>query len=215
MTIADNLVANLADVKARAGGAAVIAVSKTHGVAAVRDALAAGQRVFGENRVQEAAAKFPALRRDYPDIELHLIGPLQTNKARDAVGLFDVIQTVDREHLVDALAAAMTKTGRRPRFYVEVNIGAEPQKAGVAPTALGAFLDYCRAAGVAISGLMCMPPQGVDPRPFFTRMRDLAAQYDLPHLSMGMSGDFEIAVACGATEVRVGTAIFGARAGAA
>jgi pyridoxal phosphate enzyme (YggS family) len=206
-----NIAENIAHIRAQAGPAKAIAVSKTQTVDVVRQALAVGQRMFGENRVQEAKEKFPPLRQAYPDIELHLIGALQTNKARDAVETFDVIQTVDRERLVDALVDALRKTGRKVRFYVEVNIGNEPQKAGVSPDHLGAFLDYCHDKGLAISGLMCIPPHNTDPRPHFMRMRQLADQFKLPHLSMGMSADYREAVECGATEVRVGTALFGVR----
>ena len=203
---------NLAVVRARCGAARLIAVSKTQDAMAITAALDAGQRMFGENRVQEAEAKFPALRIAYPDIQLHLIGALQTNKAQDAVELFDVIQTLDRPQLADALAKAIRKTGRTPRIYIEVNIGKEPQKAGIAPDRVSDFLIYCRNVyGLNIGGLMCIPPLGLEARPFFRQMRTLADRLSLPHLSMGMSGDFETAVECGATEVRVGTAIFGTR----
>ncbi|MDR3423557.1 MAG: YggS family pyridoxal phosphate-dependent enzyme [Alphaproteobacteria bacterium] len=206
-----SIAANLAALRARAGNATLIAVSKTHGITAVREALAAGQRVFGENRVQEAQGKFPDLRRTYPDIELHLIGTLQSNKAQAAVALFDVIQTLDRPALAEALAQAIQKTGRRPRIYIEVNIGNEPQKAGIAPDQTESFLASCRQIGLQISGLMCIPPQGQDPTPYFLRTHELQERLALPHLSMGMSQDFKIALACGATEIRIGTAIFGAR----
>ena len=190
----------------------LVCVSKTYEAEVIRPVLAAGQRVFGENRVQEAQSKWPQLRRDYPDIELHLIGALQTNKAQTAVGLFDVIQTLDRPSLADALAKAMRKTDRRPRFYIEVNSGNEPQKAGIAPDQLESFLAYCRdKCHLPIIGLMCIPPHDHDPRPHFRRLREWADRLSLPHLSMGMSADFETALACGATEVRIGTAIFGAR----
>jgi len=198
------------------GSVTLIAVSKTKTENDVRVAIAAGQKLFGENRVQEAKAKFTSLRVEYPDLKLHLIGSLQTNKAEDAVRLFDVIETLDRPRLAMALAEAMKKTGRTPAFYVEVNIGAEPQKAGIAPTALGDFLAFCReACRLNITGLMAIPPQNEDPTPYFVRLRELAEQYKLTDLSMGMSGDFEAAIACGATEIRVGTAIFGARTAAA
>lgn len=202
---------NLAAVRARAKGATLVAVSKTQDANAVREALQAGQRIFGENRVQEAQEKFPPLRRDYPDIEVHLIGPLQTNKAKAAVELFDVIETLDRPALAEALAKAMDKTGKRPRLYIEVNIGGEHQKAGIAPDKAEDFLAFCRLRGLEISGLMCIPPHDADPEPFFRRMRALADRLALPHLSMGMSGDFETAIACGATAIRIGTAIFGDR----
>ncbi|MEY4682074.1 MAG: YggS family pyridoxal phosphate-dependent enzyme [Alphaproteobacteria bacterium] len=189
----------------------LVAVSKTFGDDAVRAALDAGQRVFGENRVQEAAGKFPALKASYPDLELHLIGPLQTNKAREAVALFDVIESVDRERLARELAKEMARTGRRPRLYVQVNIGEEPQKAGVAPAELDALLASCKALGLAIEGLMCIPPVDQPPAPFFARLRELAARHALPVVSMGMSGDYAEAIAQGATHVRVGSAIFGVR----
>jgi PLP dependent protein len=203
---------NIATARARLKGAELIAVSKTQSIDAIREALKAGQRAFGENRVQEAQKKFPALRQEYPDIDLHLIGPLQTNKAKDAVELFDVIETLDRPELAEALAKAMRKTGRTPRLYIEVNIGREPQKSGVAPDKAEAFLAACRDVyGLRVSGLMCIPPDGKNPRPYFSAMRDLARHLSLPHLSMGMSADFETAAACGATEVRLGTALFGVR----
>jgi pyridoxal phosphate enzyme (YggS family) len=189
----------------------LVAVSKTFGDDAVRAALDAGQRVFGENRVQEAAGKFPALKASYPDLELHLIGPLQTNKAREAVALFDVIESVDREKLARELAKEMARAGRRPRLYVQVNIGEEPQKAGVAPGELDALLEACRGLGLAIEGLMCIPPADQPPAPFFARLRELAARHALPVVSMGMSGDYAEAIAQGATHVRVGSAIFGVR----
>jgi pyridoxal phosphate enzyme (YggS family) len=191
---------------------ALVAVSKTHGVRTVRQALKAGQRIFGENRVQEAAAKFPQLRSDYPDLELHLIGPLQTNKVKDAVALFDVIETVDRPKLAAKLAEEMQRSGRRPRCYIQVNIGNEPQKAGVPPDDISALLALSRDEyRLPIVGLMCIPPAGEDPTPYFTRMAALTKAYQLPILSQGMSGDFPAAIAAGATHVRVGTAIFGAR----
>ena len=189
----------------------LVAVSKTFGDDAVRAALDAGQRVFGENRVQEAAGKFPALKASYPDLELHLIGPLQTNKAREAVALFDVIESVDREKLARELAKEMARAGRRPRLYVQGNIGEEPQKAGVAPGELDALLEACRGLGLAIEGLMCIPPADQPPAPFFARLRELAARHALPVASMGMSGDYAEAIAQGATHVRVGSAIFGVR----
>ena len=189
----------------------LVAVSKTFGDDAIRAALDAGQRVFGENRVQEAAAKFPALKASHPDLELHLIGPLQTNKAREAVALFDVIESVDREKLARELAKEMARAGRRPRLYVQVNIGEEPQKAGVAPGELDALLEACRGLGLAIEGLMCIPPADQPPAPFFARLRELAARHALPVVSMGMSGDYAEAIAQGATHVRVGSAIFGVR----
>jgi len=194
-----------------ASGVTLVAVSKTFGADAVQAALDAGQRVFGENRVQEAAAKFPALKASHPDLELHLIGPLQTNKAREAVALFDVIESVDREKLARELAKEMARAGRRPRLYVQVNIGEEPQKAGVAPGELDALLEACRGLGLAIEGLMCIPPADQPPAPFFASLRELAARHALPVVSMGMSGDYAEAIAQGATHVRVGSAIFGVR----
>jgi pyridoxal phosphate enzyme (YggS family) len=189
------------------------AVGKGHAAEAIATAIVAGQKLFGENRVQEAKAKYAGLREKHPGIELHLIGPLQTNKAEEAVRLFDVIETLDRPKLAEAFAVAIRKTARAPVFYIEVNIGAEKQKAGIAPQELGGFLAFCRKnCGLTVEGLMCIPPQDRNPAPFFRRLRELAAQHGLAQLSMGMSGDFETAVREGATEVRVGTGIFGERA---
>ncbi|HTJ63785.1 MAG TPA: YggS family pyridoxal phosphate-dependent enzyme [Alphaproteobacteria bacterium] len=208
--------AQIADAAAKAGrdprSVALVAVSKTHGIRAVRRALAAGQRIFGENRVQEAASKFPQLRADYPDLVLHLIGPLQTNKVKEAVALFDVIETVDRPKLAEKLGQEMHRTGKRPHCYIQVNIGSEPQKAGVAPHDVSALLALSRDDyRLPIVGLMCIPPVDKDPAPYFTEMAALAKQHHLPILSQGMSGDFPAAIAAGATHVRVGTAIFGGR----
>jgi PLP dependent protein len=190
----------------------LVAVSKFHAEQAVRAALDAGQRLFGENRVQEAKAKFPHLRAAYPDIELHLIGSLQTNKADDAVRVFDVIETLDRPELAEALAKAMRKTGRALPCYIEINSGHEAQKAGIAPEKLGDFLRLCREThNLTVTGLMCIPPLAEDPRPHFAELRRLAEAHGLPHISMGMSADFETAIEEGATEVRIGTAIFGPR----
>lgn len=190
----------------------LVAVSKTHPGEAVAAALAAGQAVFGENRVQEAAAKFPALRPAHPGLRLHLIGALQTNKARDAVRVADVIEVLDRPKLAAALQDAMAKEGRAPQLLVQVNTGDEPQKAGVARGEAEPFLRLCREEhGLAIAGLMCIPPAEADPRPHFLFLAELAARHGLRVLSMGMSGDFETAIACGATHVRVGSAIFGQR----
>jgi len=195
-----------------AGSVTLTAVSKGKTKEDVLAAIGAGQKIFGENRVQEAAAKFAGLRARHPDLELHLIGPLQTNKADDAVALFDVIETLDRPKLAEALARAAKKTGRSPVCYIEVNIGGEPQKAGIAPFEIGRFLSYCReGCGLTVTGLMCIPPQQGDPAFYFVEMKKLLLQYKLPHLSMGMSADYETAIRCGATCVRVGTAIFGAR----
>jgi pyridoxal phosphate enzyme (YggS family) len=190
----------------------LIAVSKTFSADEVAPFLAAGQRVFGENRVQEARDKWPGLREAYPDIELHLIGPLQTNKARDAVALFDVIQSVDREKLASMLAAEMARAGRKLPCFVQVNIGLEEQKAGIAPADTVAFVERCRHEhGLDIVGLMCIPPDGVPPGPYFAQMAELGRQANVANLSMGMSGDFEVAIAMGATHVRVGSALFGQR----
>ena len=190
----------------------LVAVSKTHGADAVMQALAAGQTSFGENRVQEAAAKFPLLRDHYPALRLHLIGGLQTNKALDAVRIADVIETIDRPALADAIARAGEKLGRLPSLLVQVNTGAEPQKSGVAMADADAFIGQCQARfGAALTGLMCIPPVDEDPAPHFRTLAALARAHGLHVLSMGMSGDFETAIACGATHVRVGSAIFGAR----
>ncbi|WEX88750.1 YggS family pyridoxal phosphate-dependent enzyme [Sinorhizobium garamanticum] len=190
----------------------LVAVSKTFDADAIRPAIAAGQRVFGENRVQEAERKWPALRLETPDIELHLIGPLQSNKAADAVALFDVIETIDREKIARAVSAEMKRQGRNLRLYVQVNTGLEPQKAGVAPEDTAAFVELCRSElAMKIEGLMCIPPVDENPGPHFALLAKLAAECGLDKLSMGMSGDFETAIAFGATSVRVGSAIFGAR----
>jgi pyridoxal phosphate enzyme (YggS family) len=191
---------------------ALVAVSKTRPASAIRAAILAGQRSFGENRVQEAKAKFPALRSQFADLDLHLIGPLQTNKARDAVELFDVIETVDRPKLAQKLAEAMHAVARRPRCLIQVNIGDEPQKAGVARDDLSSLVALSRDEyRLPVCGLMCIPPANRDPLPYFQEMAALARLHRLPILSMGMSGDFRVAIAAGATHVRVGTAIFGAR----
>lgn len=212
-----------AEVRGRIAGAAraagrdpasvvLTAVSKTQGDAALDAALAAGQRVFGENRVQEARVHWAARRAALPDLELRLIGPLQTNKAVEAVELFDVIETLDRERLAAALAAAMTRTGRRPRVLVQVNTGAEPQKAGVLPGEADALIAAARDVhGLTVEGLMCIPPAGEDPAPHFARLAETAARNGLSILSMGMSGDYETAIRLGATHVRVGSALFGER----
>ena len=190
----------------------LVAVSKTFEVDDIRPFLDLGQRVFGENRVQEAAAKWPELRASYGGIELHLIGPLQSNKVAEAVALFDVIETVDREKIARAIAAEMTKQDRALRLYVQVNTGLEPQKAGIAPDDTVSFVAFCREElGLAIEGLMCIPPADENPGPHFALLAKLAARCDLDRLSMGMSGDYETAVGFGATSVRVGSAIFGSR----
>ena len=221
------IAANLDAVRARIAAAAraagrlpssvaLVAVGKTHPTASLRAALVAGHRLFGENRVQEAQAKYPALREAFPDLVLHLIGPLQTNKVRDAVALCDVIETVDRPRLAAALAQEMARSGRRLPCFVEVNTGEEPQKAGVLPADADAFVVDCRdRLGLPIRGLMCVPPQDEAPAPHFALLREIARRSGLDLLSMGMSADFEEAIRFGATHVRVGTAIFGPRGGGA
>lgn len=190
----------------------LVAISKTFDADAIRPFLAAGQRVFGENRVQEAKAKWPALREEYPDIELHLVGPLQTNKVREAVALFDVIQTVDREKLAVELAKEMAGSNRSPRLFIQVNTGEEPQKAGISPRNTVAFVEHCRKnLGLSVRGLMCIPPAGKMPGPHFGLLRKLAEELDIKELSMGMSADYEEAIWLGATCVRVGSALFGER----
>ena len=217
-----DIAANLAEVKARIAAAAhaagrdpasvtLVAVSKTHDAAAIAAAIAAGQRCFGENRVQEAQGKYPALRTLHAGLELHLIGPLQTNKAKEAVALFDVIETLDRPKLAEALAREMARQQRRPRLFIQVNTGEEAQKAGVAPGEADGFIAACRGRGLAIDGLMCIPPQDEAPAPHFALLREIARRNGIARLSMGMSADFATAIRFGATEVRVGTAIFGAR----
>lgn len=194
------------------GAVQLVAVSKTFDTAAVRPVLVAGQWVFGENRVQEAAAKWPGLKAGFANVELHLIGPLQSNKVREAVALFDVIETVDREKIAAALAAEMARQGRRLRLLVQVNTGAEPQKAGILPEETDAFVKRCREVhGLTIEGLMCIPPADEPPAAHFALLAKIAARLGLATLSMGMSGDFETAIAFGATHVRVGSAIFGER----
>ncbi|MEA1618947.1 YggS family pyridoxal phosphate-dependent enzyme [Erythrobacter sp. T5W1-R] len=190
----------------------LIAVSKTHPAERIEPLIAAGQRVFGENRVQEAQAKWPALRAAYPDLELHLIGQLQSNKAEEAVALFDCIHALDRPNLLTALAKAMAKLAKPVPCFVQVNIGDEPQKGGCALADLPAFLEAVRASGIPLAGLMCIPPADIEPAPFFALLAKLAADHGLTGLSMGMSGDYETAVMLGATHVRVGSALFGARA---
>jgi pyridoxal phosphate enzyme (YggS family) len=190
----------------------LVAVSKTFDAAAIRPFLEAGQRVFGENRVQEAKEKWPALKSEFPDVQLHLIGPLQTNKAREAVSLFDVIETVDRDKLAGVLRAEMARAGKELPVFVQVNIGGEPQKAGIAPAEAVAFVERCRSEhGLDVTGLMCIPPDGVPPGPYFAHLAVLAREAGVEQLSMGMSGDFETAIAMGATHVRVGSALFGTR----
>lgn len=190
----------------------LVAVSKTFSAEEIEPFLAAGQRVFGENRVQEAKEKWPGLREKYPDIELHLIGPLQTNKAREAVALFDVIQSVDRDRLAGILAEEMARADKRLPCYVQVNIGGEEQKAGIAIEETVDFVRHCRDVhGLDIVGLMCIPPDGQPAGPYFAHLAELGRTAGVKNLSMGMSGDFETAIAMGATEVRVGSALFGRR----
>ena len=195
-----------------AGSVTLVAISKSHPQDSARAALDAGQRVFGENRAQEAMAKWPALREAYPEHELHMVGPLQTNKARDAVALFDVVETVDRPRLARALAREMDRSGRRPDCFIEINTGEEPQKAGVLPQGADAFIAACRGEyGLPVVGLMCIPPLDEAPAMHFALLAEIARRNGLDGLSMGMSADYEIAVRLGATHVRVGTAIFGVR----
>ena len=195
-----------------AGSVTLIAVSKTFPEADVRAAIAAGQLIFGENRVQEAAAKFPSVKADFPAVELHLIGPLQSNKVHEAVALFDVIHSVDREKIAAALAKEMSDQGRFPKLLVQVNTGEEPQKAGVAPRETVDFVKRCREVhGLTIAGLMCIPPAGDPPAPHFALLDELARRTGVACRSMGMSSDYETAIGQGATHVRVGSAIFGYR----
>lgn len=215
--------ARLGDVRARiaaaeksagrpAGSATLVAVSKTFGADEIRPVIAAGQRVFGENRVQESQAKWPELKAEQPDIELHLIGPLQSNKAADAVALFDVIETVDREKIARALAAEMKAQSRQLPVYVQVNTGQEPQKAGIPPEEAVSFAGFCQGElGLDVVGLMCIPPADENPGPHFALLAKLAKEAGLGKLSMGMSGDYETAIIFGASSVRVGSAIFGSR----
>jgi pyridoxal phosphate enzyme (YggS family) len=205
-------VANAAREAGRADEPSLVAVTKTFGADDILPVLETGHRVYGENRVQEAEGKWPALRERFPGLELHLIGPLQSNKAAEAVALFDVIETVDREKIARALKAEMDRQGRPLRCYVQVNTGLEPQKAGIAPDETARFVALCRdQIGVAIEGLMCIPPAEENPGPHFALLRQLARDCGVDKLSMGMSGDFEVAIGFGATSVRVGSAIFGSR----
>lgn len=190
----------------------LIAVSKTFGADDIRPAIDAGQRVFGENRVQEAQGKWPALRNEYPGLELHLIGPLQSNKTKDAVALFDAIHTIDRPKIARAVAEEMAKQNRTLELFIQVNTGEEPQKAGIPPTDAKAFVDRCRNDWkLAIAGLMCIPPVDEEPAVHFAFLAKLAREAGLTKLSMGMSSDYETAIAFGATHVRIGSAIFGSR----
>ena len=222
-TSPDDVPARLAAVAARVARSArdvgrapedvsLVAVSKTHAAEIITPALAAGHRVFGENRVQESKAKWPELRERFPGVELHLIGPLQSNKAREAVELFDVIETVDRPKIAEALAAEIARAGKPVKLFVEVNTGAEPQKAGILPGDADAFLKHCREAlGLQVAGLMCIPPADEQASPHFALLAKIAAANGIAGLSMGMSSDFELGIQLGATHVRVGSAIFGAR----
>ncbi|WP_028029272.1 YggS family pyridoxal phosphate-dependent enzyme [Gemmobacter nectariphilus] len=194
-----------------AGSVTLIAVSKVQPLDRVQAVLAAGHRVFGENYVQETARKWPALRAQFPGVSVHMIGPLQTNKAKQALDLFDAIHTVDRPSLADKLARLIQARGAAPELFVQVNTGAEPQKAGILPADADAFVASCRALDLPLQGLMCIPPEDADPAPHFAMLAQIAARNGLPGLSMGMSSDFETAIAHGATHVRVGSAIFGAR----
>jgi hypothetical protein len=201
------------EVGTSAGAVHLIAVSKTRSVDEIAEVLETGHRLFGENRVQEAAAKWPELRLKYSDIELHLIGPLQSNKAADAVACFDVIETIDRPKIASAIAKEMKEQKKQLKLFIQVNVGDEPQKAGVLPEDLSQFLTQCREEfGLTISGLMCIPPVDEEPSPYFVLLSHLACDNGLDEVSMGMSADFETAVQFGADYVRVGTAIFGPRA---
>jgi pyridoxal phosphate enzyme (YggS family) len=219
MAIAENLHAILARIEAARKSAIapapathLIAVSKTHDAAAVEAAIAAGQRCFGENRVQEAQGKFASLRAAHDTLELHLIGPLQSNKVREAMALFDVIHSLDRPKLAAALKAEMAQGARCPRLFIQVNTGEEPQKAGIAPRAAPDFIAHARdELGLPVIGLMCIPPARDDAAPHFALLKKIAGENALEYLSMGMSGDFEMAIRFGATHVRVGSAIFGER----
>jgi pyridoxal phosphate enzyme (YggS family) len=195
-----------------AGSVTLVAVSKMHPAASAEIALDAGHKVFGENRVQEALGKWPGLRQKYPDLQLHLIGPLQTNKVRDVIGLFDVIETIDRPKLARAVAAEMARTGLRPTCFVQVNTGEEPQKAGILPAEADGFITFCRQElDLPVEGLMCIPPVDEAPALHFALLHEMAKRNGLASLSMGMSADFDVAIRLGATHVRVGTAIFGQR----
>jgi PLP dependent protein len=190
----------------------LVAVSKTHFAEHIRPVLEAGQRIYGENRVQEAKAKWPPLKAEFPDVELHLIGPLQSNKVREAIELFDVIHSLDRPKLAEAVRAEINRAGRAPTMLIQINTGEEPQKAGVTPNEAPSFIAFCRdELKLPVEGLMCIPPANEAPAPHFALLAKLARAEGLPYLSMGMSADFEMAIRFGATHVRVGTAIFGER----
>ncbi|WP_309602253.1 YggS family pyridoxal phosphate-dependent enzyme [Sphingomonas sp.] len=211
-TVRDHIAASAKLARRPLAEITLIAVSKTRSVVQIESLIAAGQRDFGENRVQEAAEKWPALRAAYPDVRLHMIGQLQSNKATDAVALFDMIHSLDRRSLLDALSVAATKAGRFPACFVQVNVGQEEQKGGVAPADLGDFITAVRASPLPFAGLMCIPPAELEPAPFFAFLSELARRHDVVGssggLSMGMSADYEIAVKLGATHVRVGSALF-------
>ena len=211
--VRDQIVRACAEARRDPASVTLVAVSKTFGADVIEPVIAAGQRVFGENRVQEAKAKWPALKQRHGDIELHLVGALQSNKAKEAVALFDAIHSLDRPSLAEALAKEIARQGRSPTLFVEVNTGGEPQKSGVLPEDADAFLKTCRERhGLAIAGLMCLPPVHEPPAPHFALTAKIARRNGLSLLSMGMSADFPLAIAFGATHVRVGTAIFGERA---
>ncbi|WOC16435.1 YggS family pyridoxal phosphate-dependent enzyme [Pseudochrobactrum sp. MP213Fo] len=211
-TIRQSLALGLSEAKRDAGSVTLVAVSKTFSAEEILPALHEGQRIFGENRVQEAQSKWPLLREKFADIELHLIGPLQSNKTAEAVALFDVIQTVDREKIAATIATEMQRLGRKLKLFVQVNTGDEEQKAGIAPSEAVAFVNRCRDVhGLDIAGLMCIPPFNENPGPHFALLRKLAKDAGVQELSMGMSGDFDTAIQFGATYVRVGSAIFGSR----
>ncbi|MBM85342.1 MAG: YggS family pyridoxal phosphate-dependent enzyme [Rhodospirillaceae bacterium] len=210
--IAEKIVGATISVGRDPNAVSLVAVSKVQPIERVAAALAAGHRLFGENRVQEAQAKWPTLRERYPDLTLHLIGPLQTNKVRDAVALFDVIETVDRPKLAKALREEMDRQGLNRTCFVQVNTGEEPQKAGVPPNEVDAFVAFCRdEVGLDVAGLMCIPPIDDGPALHFALLREIARRVDVEELSMGMSGDFVTAIELGATLVRIGTAVFGTR----
>jgi PLP dependent protein len=210
--VRETITAATIEAKRPAGSVTLVAVSKTFDADEIRPTLDAGQRIFGENRVQEAMGKWPQLREDYEGVELHLIGPLQSNKAAEAIALFDVIQTMDREKIAAALAAEMKKHGKSPKLYVQVNTGLEEQKAGIDPRETLAFVTRCREVhGLTIEGLMCIPPANENPGPHFALLRKLTKECGVEKLSMGMSGDYQTAIAFGASHVRVGSAIFGSR----
>jgi pyridoxal phosphate enzyme (YggS family) len=211
MNIKQNLAEVQSTIAALSKDVTLVAVSKFHNVTSIMEAVAAGQRVFAENRVQESREKWPDIKKNYPDIKLHLIGTLQTNKASDAVELFDVIESLDRIKLADCLIKAMRRQNRFIPCLIQINIGREPQKSGIMPQEADNFINYCKNIGLIINGLMCIPPENENPVPSFMEMVDIAKRNNLPVLSMGMSGDFKAAIECGSTSVRIGTSIFGER----